>query len=387
MGDKEKKTAHYVAYFDTQIYNDESRVYFPTAVAPIRYMTDAIKRSGYQVNCISLGATKLKNKCKGHIYEVDSTERIIVFPCLGRRSLFSRILRRAQMNYYLGKHLLFHVKKDEPVIVYHTRCIEKTIAFCKSIRRFKLVLEVGEIYSDVSGTPEERVQELNYLRQADSYIFFTQLLEEEVNEKNKRFCIVHGTYNVELQRSECILTCDPDHLRRHLLYAGTLHPRKGCAIAAAAAAYLPSNYHIHILGFGSDEDKRLLQETIDRASAPNRATVTMDGHLSGEEYIRFVQSCDVGLNTQYSDASFNNSSFPSKVTSYLSNGLRVVSVRLPALERSALSNSLHYYDGNDPRNVATAVKCINWDMPYDSRSVIRELDASFVKELGELLNA
>ncbi|MCC8146045.1 MAG: hypothetical protein LIO93_06340, partial [Bacteroidales bacterium] len=151
------------------------------------------------------------------------------------------------------------------------------------------------------------------------------------------------------------------------------------------AEYLPPDYHIHILGFGSDNEKKILQDEVDRIAKLNCATVSMDGLLSGEEYIRFVQSCDVGFSTQMPDAAFNHTSFSSKVLSYLANGLRVVSVKIPALEQSKVNEFLYYYNGKDPKSVAEAVLNIDWNEDYDSRSAIRELDKTFVKEIGVLL--
>ena len=113
----------------------------------------------------------------------------------------------------------------------------------------------------------------------------------------------------------------------------------------------------------------------------------MDGLLNGDDYIHFLQSCDAGFSTQQTDAAFNNTSFPSKVLSYLANGLRVVSVRIPSLERSTVNPLLYYYDGNSPEAIARAVAGIDWKKPYDSRKVIHELDHQFVKGIGELLDS
>ena len=94
----------------------------------------------------------------------------------------------------------------------------------------------------------------------------------------------------------------------------------------------------------------------------------------------------MGLSTQNPNAKFNDTSFPSKITSYLSNGLRVVSVQIPALECSQLCDMLYFYQGNDPKSVAEAVMGINWNERYDSRRVIRELDDNFVKSIGRIIS-
>ena len=117
----------------------------------------------------------------------------------------------------------------------------------------------------------------------------------------------------------------------------------------------------------------------------SEAGISYDGLLMGSDYIRFLQSCHVGLSTQDPNASFNETSFPSKVLSYLANGLRVVSIRMKSLERSSIGHLLYYYDVNTPKGIASAIESINFNIPYDSRIVIQELDQKFVLEIQKIL--
>lgn len=272
------------------------------------------------------------------------------------------------------------------MLVYHSLGYMSLVAWLKKLTGCKLILEVEEIYSDVVGNQQIREKELEFFHLADAYLFPTELLDEAINTRRKPSVIIYGTYRIEREREGRVFLADCLPARKHLLYAGTFDPRKGGVAAVAAAEFLPEGYHIHILGFGSDNDKQVLQHEIEARKNAGGATVTMDGLLHGEDYIRFVQSCDVGFCTQMSDTAFNNTSFPSKVLSYLANGLRVVSVRIPALERSAVNDLLYYYDGSDPKKIAEAVMKMDWSKPYDSRVVIQKLDKKFVKEIRELLN-
>ena len=113
----------------------------------------------------------------------------------------------------------------------------------------------------------------------------------------------------------------------------------------------------------------------------SKAHVSYDGLLSGEEYIRFIQSCDIGLSTQNPDAAFNATSFPSKILSYLSNGLRVVSIRIPAIEGSDVGDKLFYYDEQTPKQIADAILSVDMAQAYDSRSDIVDLSNKFQNEL------
>ena len=216
-------------------------------------------------------------------------------------------------------------------------------------------------------------------------IFPTELLNEKINTQKKPYAIIHGTYQVEPDR-KCNIFQDELQKKIHCVYAGTFDPRKGGAIAAAAAAeFLPENYHIHILGFGNDEEKKKMQDLIAKLASKTVCGISYDGLLSGEDYIRFIQSCDIGLSTQNPDAAFNATSFPSKILSYMANGLRVVSIRIPAIEGSAIGEHMYYYDRQTPEEIAKAILSVDMSDKTDPRTIIADLDVDFQKQLGRIL--
>lgn len=61
------------------------------------------------------------------------------------------------------------------------------------------------------------------------------------------------------------------------------------------------------------------------------------------------------MSTQDPSAAFNSTSFPSKILVYLANGLKVVSIRIPAIEQSAVVDSLVFYDKQTPEKIAEAI--------------------------------
>jgi hypothetical protein len=109
--------------------------------------------------------------------------------------------------------------------------------------------------------------------------------------------------------------------------------------------------------------------------------------LTGEAYIEFIQSCDIGLSTQDPNAAFNATSFPSKILSYMANGLKVVSIRIPAIEQSAVGDMLFYYDEQTPEQIAKAILSVDMSAEYDSRKLILELSKKFQCDLEKLMEA
>jgi hypothetical protein len=120
-------------------------------------------------------------------------------------------------------------------------------------------------------------------------------------------------------------------------------------------------------------------------SLKTEATVTYDGVLLGEEYTGFLQSCHIGLSTQDPCASFNATSFPSKILSYMSNGLRVVSIRIPAIETSEVGQYMYYYDEQTPEEIAKAIMAVDLKDAYDPRAVLDGMDRRFRDAVRDLL--
>ena len=266
-------------------------------------------------------------------------------------------------------------------MVYHSLSLIVPLLLAKKIKNFKIILEVEEIYTDVIDYGKKiRKLEFKMIKSAEKYIFPTELLNEKINKKNKPYCIIYGTYKVEDDKN---VNFQDDKI--HIVYAGTFDPRKGGAAAAEAAAYLDEKYHIHIIGFGSEDEKIYLQNLIKEVSKNTKCAVTYDGLYKGEEYIKFLQKCDIGLSTQTPNAEYNDTSFPSKVLSYMANGLRVVSIRIKALEKAEISDLLYYYDKDCPKEIASAIKNINLLDKYNSREKIRTLDRKFMQDIKKLM--
>lgn len=382
------KTVKYIAFYDTPDNAEQKRGYVLAATNKIDYICKALNRIGYRTEIISASRTNDAKHChRGCLKEITPMQTLKLFFTFPWGNRIQKAVSLGSMQLFLFLELL-RVKKNEKILVYHSLGYMRLVHLAHRLKRFHLILEVEEIYADVIGNTKLRNREIQFLQAADSYIFPTELLNRMLNERNKPYVIIHGTYQVEPKRNG---QSDLPRMNRenermiHCVYAGTFDPRKGGATAAAAAAYLPANYHIHILGFGTAADTKHIQDTITQLSKRCESTVTFDGLLSGEDYIRFIQSCDIGLSTQNPDADFNATSFPSKVLSYLANGLRVVSIRIPAIEQSAIGSMLYYYDTQTPESIAKAILSVDVNHEYDSRKLITDLAVQFENELEKLL--
>ena len=351
----------------------------PAASTKILYIAKAIKESGKEISILSCAQAETNSGklfCNREVVE-DEGINVIYAPCVATKIVLLRKIGSFFKKIWLLIFLLKNLKSEDFLLVYHSPFYCKLIPF---IKKCKIVLEVEEIYADVSGDKRLRKKELHICDKADAFLFPTEMLRDVVNPKNKPYLLIHGTYMVEADRENIF-----DDGKIHVVYAGTFDPRKGGGMAAKVAEFLDERYHVHILGFGNEKQIEDLKNEIEKISALNKGKATYDGCLSGAEYLNFIHSCDIGLSTQNPDADFNATSFPSKILSYMSNGLRVVSVNIPAIKNSAVGDYLYYYEGQTPQEIAKTIMNIDMNDGYNGKQLISELDKKFSCEIIKFL--
>lgn len=370
----------YLGFYNSQNTSKSEREYIPAAQTKMNFIIDTFKDLNCKLHLISMNSSVCKKNQKSQQINLDKNVDLRYFYSFSKNNILFKILNHYFLRIQLILYFLKYIKSNDCVIVYHSIVYLNIIKYLKKILNFKLILEMEEIYGDVYQNSDLRFKELKFAKLADSFIFPTVLLNEIANPNNKPYIIIHGTYKAEAQRKK-IFKDD----KVHVVYAGTLDPRKGALATVESAFFLPENYHIHILGFGSKKDVQSIKERILRINSNSLANITFEGLLSGEEFIKFVQSCDIGLCTQNPYSTFNNTSFPSKILMYLSNGLRVVSINIPAIKTSKINSILYYYDIQSPKNIAEAIKNIDLNKEYDSKSLINQLNLEFKNELKKML--
>lgn len=370
----------YMAYYNST-NSSERRNAVLSSVNKMNYICEALENNGYNTEIVSASGTTEKKFCKSKKVKLTDKTTLKLFSSLPRLNRIVSVIDRVILKTKLFLYMIKNTNKDSIVMVYHSLGYMSLVKRLKKLKGFKLIIEAEEIYGDVIGDEKTSQKEYEFFKIADGFIFPTELLSEKVNTEKKPEVIIYGTYHIEKELPK--LFSDG---KIHCVYAGTLDPRKGGAIASAESAlFLNENYHIHILGFGNEKEKAETLNTIDSISKKSKAKITYDGLLSGEEYIKFIQSCDIGLSTQNPNGKYNDTSFPSKILSYMANGLRVVSVRIPVVEESGIGKCVYYYDEQTPENIAKAIKSIDFSEEYDSRKTIGVLDKAFICDLKTML--
>ena len=367
-----------IKFFTYHGCNDPEKYRFnsPASDTKVDYIVSVLNRCGYAVDQISHASSSTSKYLSGYVEE-QGANTLRYFASLGRMEHKLWIFNMWFMNIQFFFWCLFNIKKGEQIIVYHSLGYTRTFTFLHKIRNIRIIGEIEEIFQDVHHQRKHRAKnEYKFIGICDKYLFPTSLLDKKLNSTHKPAVVVHGLYSVE----QNLLPKFEDG-KIHVVYGGTLDPAKGGGAAAAAAPNLPKNYHIHICGFG---DPREIIQIVNEVSSRSKATLTFEGELKGKAYTEFIQRCHIGLSTQDPKAAFNSTSFPSKILVYLSNGLKVVSIKIPAIFESSVSNSIYFYENQTAGEIAQAIlECSKVEI--NGQSVLRSLDEDFLSKLKTLI--
>ena len=368
----------YLGYYVDSI-NAEKRHCSPAAISKMDYLRDVLISLGNTVEILSPAPSRIPQYLKKERRSLKDGGELVLFASLGYGNKIKNRFNEYFIKFQAIIHLLKKIKHNDTVIVYHSLALIAIVNVMRMIKKCYFIYDVGELYHTVILKKEER--EMAFLKTADAYIFSTEFLNKKINNSQKPYAILHGSYRVAPIIGSKLF----DDNKIHCVYAGTFDIRKGVILAIHSASFLDSRYHIHILGFGSDEEIENVKKLINDVSMQSDCRLSYEGVIRGEEYTRFLQSCQIGLSPQSPEAQFNEASFPSKTLSYLGNGLKVVSIRIPAIEQSNVGAFMFYYDKQTPEAFAKAIEAAAHDMSCNGQVIVKNLDDDFKKRFECLL--
>lgn len=376
-----RKEIKYIGFYNLT-ESKVKRVANLAAINKMDYIADAIQQAGCDVHIISPSWSADDDTTAGfhrkETIQICPGKKVTFCPTFHTSNKFTRNIKIVYTLFWLFFWLLKNAKRNEKILLYHVQWLSIPIRLAKKIKGFKLILEVEEIYGDVSAIhPYFYTLENKLLKSADTYIFSTELLVRKL-QPTIPYYILYGEYKKYQRLSE-----PTDDGKIHLLYAGIIDTHKAGAFNAVEAAnYLTDKYEMHIIGFG---DVELLKDRIENVNKKKCCKVSYDGLYSGDEYVKYCQRFHIGLSTQNMDGEYLSSSFPSKILSYMALGLVVVSCNIECVKISQIGELIYYYEYNDPKEIAEAIMSIKISKTNDAARIIQKLNKEFVQNLEILL--
>ncbi|NBS54668.1 glycosyltransferase family 1 protein [bacterium] len=134
----------------------------------------------------------------------------------------------------------------------------------------------------------------------------------------------------------------------HFIYAGSLDEPRGMNLLIQALPYLPKEgWRLDITGSGPFADTWQSMAQDCRFSGK----LFFHGVISAEDHARLLGRCHVGLNLQLGSDPISTVTFPSKIFSYLSAGLEVISTEASGV-KDLLGEDCIYLSEENPRALA-----------------------------------
>lgn len=370
---------YYLGYYD--INDTEGRSFSPAAKGMMDYVADVLSAID-RCEIISASTISSSGIRKSSKVAISDSLTLKKFHAVSNANRVIRHVWGSISKFCIAVYCLRNIKHSDVLVVYHSLALLPIVKFLRAFKKAKLILEVNEVYNDVVATnSRNRKKEIEYCQDADGYILACNELNQIVNVKHLNYVVINGATKVSAIEYRKF---NDGHV--HVVYAGTLAPEKGGAAAAAAAAYLPPDYVVHILGFGSKKQVEDICSLIKEINKSSAAEARYEGVLYGDDFSSFIGRCHVGLSTQNPDAAFNASSFPSKILTYMSVGLKVVSIRTPVIEGSSVGKYIFFYDKQNPQLLAAAIVAAANDKSQSPRSVIEGLDLKIREKTRSLIS-
>ena len=335
-----KSNIFYLGFYTDDKLRKEERVNFPAASSKMNYIKDLLERSNCQVTITNPAWTLGEKSYPGKKRKLSNNIYLKTFFSLKYTNKLNKSLSSRLMKLQLFFYLLFNIKKNDILLVYHSIYYSHLITILKKIKSFTLILELEELYQDINNLTNKEIKSENkIISLSDKYIVSTNHLLNKLD-STKSSLVINGNFNIKESKVKKF----QDH-KKHIVYAGIIDTiKKGAFTTLSIAQGLSSDYKLHILGFGKEEDIQKLKEEIIAFNKNNSIKAVYEGNLPEEECNTFLQKCDIGLSCQTLEGSYSGTSFPSKIINYLTNGLEVLTVRIPVVEDSEVGDLVYFYD-------------------------------------------
>lgn len=171
----------YVSFYDHEINTKENRVFSPAGRDITAYVAGALTRASINVEIISLACTDSKNfHYKGKTYETPEGFKVTLPPTLGGYGKFMKFIRNIWTVLLPYLYLFPRIKSGSTILVYHSVSLVIPVRILQLLKRVKVILQVEEIYADVTNNESYRRLESLAFKKAHAFIFPTVSLQNMI---------------------------------------------------------------------------------------------------------------------------------------------------------------------------------------------------------------
>lgn len=361
---------HYIGYYVDESDEHEYSHNVP-GLKKMQYVADVLKSTGDELSIFSVCKKKHNGVFASKKLKTDEGYNL-VYRATSCGGFFNKVLDKILLKRELHRYIKNIVKENDTVVVYHSVNLTRYLSKYLHKKSIQWILEVEELYGYGASFDNPHVdKEIEDIKKFPKHIFVNNVLPEFFG-ITENYTVCYGSYSAKKRPML------PPTEKVRVVYAGTIEESKiGAYTAAEAARFLPDSYEMHIAGFGSDVAITRLKEMIDENNRLGRCQIIYHGKLDGEELSNLLFSCEIGLSTYVIRLPFSNCVFPSKLTTYVCHGLKVVIGRSENFEKAEIAQGWTYYEENDPKSISQAIEQAHSATCVDGYELICRLDEEF----------
>lgn len=342
----------------------------------MRYVAQRLIKVHKHIKIFSLANRNNSNLYCEHKKIDEKGMEIIYSGGCGDKNKISKIINPYLKLLQFIFYLVFRTKKDDTIYLYHSLLYTDAAANIKKIIKRKIILEIEEIYGySVDEDKKFVFKEIQNIKRMDAFLFVNEGIPKSLGIPEDKYVVSYGVCDIPKRTSERF-----DDGKIHVIYAGAIDKRKlGALTAAKTARFLPENYHLHIIGSGTEENVEILKSEINEINSVNNCcTVSYDGYKTGKELNDFLFKCHIGLSSNVMRANFANNSFPSKVITYMCHDLAIVLGYAKAFYDVDAAKDWNFYMELEPEAIANAVKAAQIVEVGHFHDVINKMDEELI---------
>lgn len=350
------------------------------ATVKMDFIIDALKDLGYQVHLISVSIGAGTGFFGLEHVKVDEQEEHDYIPYFALDIRNRAYLAGKTAGFFLKMYALLHLKKDDIVITYHSLAYHQFWTRLHKLIGFRWIPQVEEIYclSRKDYQDEKYLEkEVRMFSSGDGFLFVNDIMAKKYA-KGKPYAVSYGNYNVYAEKEAF------SGEKIGVVYTGIINRDRGAFKVIDAMQYLPGNYELHILGFGSEDNMRQMWEHIKDANRVEER-VFFEGTKVGKEYTEFLLKHQIGISIMDTSAAISENAFPSKILAYLGHSLFVVSSRCPSIVESKVANLLYFCD-DSAQDIARAIHEVPVYDKNNSITKLNQLKKEFLDDLSNVLS-
>lgn len=379
-----RKKIYYVGMYDILRDGKKIRSYSPAEAKKIDYICDMLTELGYDVELLS--ASYINEYGRGFVKGSRVCLRNGVALTLSSNwfasNKFSRVFRIVLSLWSLFLNLLTKTSPKDTVLVYHNYHYAIPVILAHKLKKFRLILEIEEEYASIWKLTEwQKMKERLLLKYGtERSLVVSEVLAERLNIKNP--VVSYGDYSV--YRGLIPAKGMKDEIS--LVYSGSIDETKGSAYQALELMeYLPSNYRLSLSGYIEQREEAKFFSRLQEVNKKKGYEVCRYlGMLNNNDFQRLLLDADIALNLQ-KDGEYAKFLFPSKILTYLSYNLDVVTTKGDSIVQSNIADMLHFAPSYDVKDIAQTVTQVDFARVEDYRDNLKKLSAEFKLKFCEVL--